>query len=45
MTDAQLIDLQITQLYKMISGTCCHKDFIHNVITAINSLKEIRKSC
>ena len=44
-TNAMLIDTQIKALYNMIDGKCCHQDFINEVMTAINSLKEIRKSC
>ena len=28
-----------------IDGKCCHRDFINEVMTAINSLKKIKESC
>lgn len=39
------IDETIAMLSKLIDGKCCHRDFINEIMTAINSLKEIRKSC
>ena len=39
------IDETIAMLWEMIDGKCCHRDFINEVMTAINSLKKIRQSC
>jgi hypothetical protein len=39
------IDETIAMLWGMIDGKCCHRDFINEVMTAINSLKKIKESC
>lgn len=44
------IDETIAMLWEMIGldnidGKCCHRDFINEVMTAINSLEKIKESC
>jgi hypothetical protein len=37
------IDETIAMLWGMIDGKCCHRDFIKEVMDAINSLENVKK--
>jgi hypothetical protein len=45
MSKLQQICDQIDALHEMIDGKCCHKDFINQVIEAINTLEKLKKYC
>ena len=45
MSKYQQICNQIDELHGMITGKCCHKDFIDQVIEAINILEKLKKYC